>query len=57
MVHDDGLTLTTATATAGSPVPGERCRSGVHRSEHEIPHVTVELINKYLDDLKLAGLL
>jgi fatty acid CoA ligase FadD9 len=55
MVHDDGLTL--ATATAGSPVPGERFRSAVHRSGHEIPHVTVELINKYLDDLKLAGLL
>jgi fatty acid CoA ligase FadD9 len=55
MVHDDGLTLTTA--TAGSPVPGERFRSAVHRSGHEIPHVTVELINKYLDDLKLAGLL
>jgi fatty acid CoA ligase FadD9 len=54
MAHDDGLTLTT---TAGTPVPGEHFRSAVHRSEHEIPRVTVELINKYLDDLKLAGLL
>jgi fatty acid CoA ligase FadD9 len=55
MVHDDGLTLTTA--TAGSPVPGEHFRSAVHRSGYEIPYVTVKLINKYLDDLKLAGLL
>jgi fatty acid CoA ligase FadD9 len=46
-----------APATAGSPVPGEHFRSAVHRSGYEIPYVTVELINKYLDDLKLAGLL
>jgi fatty acid CoA ligase FadD9 len=44
-------------ATAGSPVPGDRFQSAVARSGHEIPHVTAELINKYLDDLKLAGLL
>jgi fatty acid CoA ligase FadD9 len=46
-----------APATAGSPVPGAEFTSAVQRSGREIPHITVGLINKYLADLKLAGLL
>ena len=46
-----------AAALAGSPVPGAHFQAAVERAGHEIPHVTVELINNYLTDMKLAGLL
>src|SRR5262249_2000591 len=46
-----------APALPGSPVPGAHFQAAVERAGHEIPHVTVELINKYLADMKLAGLL
>jgi fatty acid CoA ligase FadD9 len=44
-------------AVAGSPVPGAHFQAAVERTGREIPHVTAELINKYLADMKLAGLL
>jgi fatty acid CoA ligase FadD9 len=46
-----------AAVLAGSPVPGVHFQTAVERAGHEIPHVTVELIGKYLADMKLAGLL
>jgi fatty acid CoA ligase FadD9 len=46
-----------APAVAGSPVPGSHFQAGVERFGHEIPHVTPDLIGKYVSDLKLAGLL
>lgn len=44
-------------ATAGSPVPGERFRAATQLAGHEIPHVSRQLIDKYLSDLVLTGLL
>lgn len=45
------------TAVPGSPVPGERFRSAVERSGRAIPHVSKDLIEKYLADLVQVGLL
>jgi fatty acid CoA ligase FadD9 len=45
------------TAVAGSPVPGERFRSAVQGSGRAIPHVSKELIAKYLADLEQLGML
>ena len=46
-----------ADAVAGSPVPGHRFQAAVEKSGREIPHVSIELIEKYLSDLKLLGVL
>jgi fatty acid CoA ligase FadD9 len=40
------------TAVAGSPVPGERFRAAVHAAGRAIPHVSRELIDKYLANLE-----
>jgi fatty acid CoA ligase FadD9 len=40
------------TAFPGSPVPGERFQSAVQGSGRAIPHLTKELIEKYLADLE-----
>ncbi len=45
------------TAVAGSPVPGERFRAAVHAAGRAIPHVSRELIDKYLADLERIGML
>lgn len=45
------------TAVAGSPVPGERFRAAVHTAGRAIPHVSRELIDKYLADLERIGML
>ncbi|KBZ61916.1 hypothetical protein [Mycobacterium colombiense] len=39
-------------AVAGSPVPGERFRGVVHAAGRAIPHLSRELIDKYLADLE-----
>jgi fatty acid CoA ligase FadD9 len=44
-------------AVAGSPVPGARFRSAVERSGRAIPHVTQQLIGKYLAELDRLGVL
>jgi fatty acid CoA ligase FadD9 len=44
-------------AIAGSPVPGARFASAVQRSGHAIPHVSQQLIDKYLADLERLGVL
>jgi fatty acid CoA ligase FadD9 len=44
-------------AVAGSPVPGARFQSAVERSGCAIPHVTQELIGKYLAELDRLGVL
>ena len=44
-------------AVAGSPVPGARFQSAVERSGRAIPHVTQELIGKYLAELDRLGVL
>ncbi|MCA2266335.1 thioester reductase domain-containing protein [Mycobacterium marseillense] len=44
-------------AVAGSPVPGERFRSAVERAGRAIPHVSQQLIEKYLADLERIGVL
>ena len=44
-------------ATAGSPVPGAHFDAAVEKSRLSIPHVSKELICKYLTDLKLIGAL
>jgi fatty acid CoA ligase FadD9 len=41
----------------GSPVPGERFRSAVQESGRAIPHLSRELIEKYLADLEQLGVL
>jgi fatty acid CoA ligase FadD9 len=46
-----------AEAVAGSPVPGRRFAAAVENSRLSIPHVSKELICKYLTDLKLIGAL
>ena len=46
-----------ADAVAGSPVPGHRFQAAVEKSGRAIPHVSIELIEKYLADLKLLGVL
>ncbi|RDH78585.1 NAD-dependent epimerase/dehydratase family protein [Mycolicibacterium moriokaense] len=46
-----------AEPVAGSLVPGKHFGAGVEKSGRQIPHVTAELITKYLADMKLAGLL
>jgi fatty acid CoA ligase FadD9 len=48
---------TPAVAVAGSPVPGARFGAAVAQAGAAIPHISRELIVKYLDDMKLAGLL
>jgi hypothetical protein len=65
MVNGDGLTLVVpdlsgrqqVEAVAGSPVPGGRFAAVVDKSQLSIPHVSKELICKYLTDLKLIGAL
>ncbi|HYB80598.1 MAG TPA: carboxylic acid reductase, partial [Mycobacterium sp.] len=44
-------------AVAGSPVPGERFQTAVHESGREIPHLSKQLIEKYLVDLEQLGVL
>ncbi|HEY1443009.1 MAG TPA: thioester reductase domain-containing protein, partial [Mycobacterium sp.] len=44
-------------AIAGSPVPGARFASAVQRSGHAIPHLSQQLIDKYLADLERLGVL
>ncbi|HXO82585.1 MAG TPA: carboxylic acid reductase [Mycobacterium sp.] len=44
-------------AMAGSPVPGAHFDAAVEKSRLSIPHVSKELICKYLTDLKLIGAL
>jgi hypothetical protein len=65
MVNGDGLTLVVpdlsgrlAVVTgANSPVPGAHFDAAVEKSRLSIPHVSKELICKYLTDLKLIGAL
>ncbi|ORA09858.1 carboxylic acid reductase [Mycobacterium arosiense] len=45
------------TAIAGSPVPGARFRAAVERSGRKVPHVSQQLIEKYLADLERIGVL
>lgn len=45
------------TAVAGSPVPGDRFRSAVEHAGRTIPHVSQQLIEKYLADLERIGVL
>jgi fatty acid CoA ligase FadD9 len=42
---------------AGSPVPGARFQSAVERAGRTIPHVSAQLIQKYLTDLEQVGVL
>jgi fatty acid CoA ligase FadD9 len=44
-------------ALAGSPVPGAQFQSAVDRSGRAIPHVSQQLIEKYLADLERIGVL
>jgi fatty acid CoA ligase FadD9 len=44
-------------AIAGSPVPGARFQTAVQESGRAIPHVSKELIEKYLADLERIGVL
>lgn len=44
-------------AVAGSPVPGQRFRSAVEHAGRSIPHVSQQLIEKYLADLERIGVL
>lgn len=45
------------TAVAGSPVPGVQFQAAVARAGRAIPHVSRELIEKYLADLEGLGVL
>jgi len=42
---------------AGSPVPGAQFQSAVEHSGRAIPHVTQQLIGKYLAELDRLGVL
>jgi fatty acid CoA ligase FadD9 len=44
-------------ATAGSPVPGARFQTAVQESGRAIPHLSQQLIGKYLADLERLGAL
>lgn len=44
-------------AVAGSPVPGAQLQTAVEHSGRTIPHVTQQLIGKYLADLNGLGVL
>jgi fatty acid CoA ligase FadD9 len=44
-------------AVAGSPVPGARFRAAVETSGRVIPHLSEQLIDKYLVDLEQLGVL
>jgi NAD(P)-dependent dehydrogenase (short-subunit alcohol dehydrogenase family) len=44
-------------AVGGSPVPGRQFESAVERAGRSIPHVSQQLIEKYLADLERIGLL
>ena len=65
MVNGDGLTLVgpdlsgrpAVVTDANSPVPGAHFDAAVEKSRLSIPHVSKELICKYLTDLKLIGAL
>lgn len=46
-----------ATAVPGSPVPAARFRAAVESAGHEIPGISRELIAKYVDDMRLLGML
>ncbi len=46
-----------AQPVAGSLVPGKHFQSAVEKSGRRIPHVTADLIGKYLSDMTVAGLL
>jgi fatty acid CoA ligase FadD9 len=46
-----------AKAVAGSLVPGKHFQAAVDRLGRRIPHITAELITKYLSDMKQVGLL
>lgn len=45
------------TALPGSPVPGDRFRAAAHAAGRAIPHLSRELIDKYLADLERIGVL
>jgi fatty acid CoA ligase FadD9 len=45
------------TAVAGSPVPGAQFQDAVRRSGRTIPHLSQQLIEKYLTDLEGLGVL
>ena len=65
MVNGDGLTLVgpdllgrlAVVTDANSPVPEAHFDAAVEKSRLSIPHVSKELICKYLTDLKLIGAL
>ncbi len=44
-------------AVAGSPVPGTQFRTAIEASGRSIPHLSEQLIDKYLADLKRLGVL
>ena len=44
-------------AVSGSPVPGARFEAAVRECGREIPHLSKELIEKYLADLERVGVL
>jgi fatty acid CoA ligase FadD9 len=44
-----------APAVAGSPVPGERFQTAIEKSGRAIPHLSQQLIDKYLVDLEQLG--
>ena len=45
------------TAVAGSSVSGGRFQTAVQESDRAIPHLSKELIDKYLADLEKIGVL
>jgi fatty acid CoA ligase FadD9 len=46
-----------AVAIAGSPVPGARFGAAVAHAGRQIPHISRQLVEKYLADLESSGLL
>ncbi|MCX2929175.1 thioester reductase domain-containing protein [Mycobacterium sp. CVI_P3] len=46
-----------AAAVPGSPVPAARFRAAVESAGREIPSISRELIAKYVDDMRLLGML
>jgi fatty acid CoA ligase FadD9 len=46
-----------AAAVPGSPVPAARFRAAVESAGQEIPSISRELIAKYVDDMRLLGML
>jgi len=46
-----------AAAVPGSPVPAAQFRAAVEAAGHQIPSISRELIAKYVDDMRLLGML